>query len=178
TFFLAIDRHGLWANIRVIDPANAIWRVMMLHSDGEQTPESIDRPALIHPAVAPPVAAAGLGAPERARLRPVAYTYSKLRGLPAGDAVHQLSPTGALGMNTGIADVVDLGWKRAAAVEGWAGPKLLASYSHERQPIGMRNITKTAEFHLSHTSFGKGFDAIDDDSDEGRILREDLGPIL
>ena len=40
TFFLAIDRGGLWANIRVIDPANAMWRLMVLDSDGKQTPET------------------------------------------------------------------------------------------------------------------------------------------
>ena len=40
TFFLAIDRDGLWANIRIIDPANAMWRLMVLDSDGKQTPET------------------------------------------------------------------------------------------------------------------------------------------
>ena len=39
-FFLAIDRNGLWANIRVIDPANGLWRLMALDSDGKQTPET------------------------------------------------------------------------------------------------------------------------------------------
>ena len=51
TFFLAIDRDGLWANIRVIDPANAMWRLMVLDSDGKQTPETIDKAALIRRAV-------------------------------------------------------------------------------------------------------------------------------
>ena len=54
TFFLAIDRDGLWANIRVVDPANAMWRLMMIDSDGQQTPESIDREALIRRAVGRP----------------------------------------------------------------------------------------------------------------------------
>ena len=57
-----------------------------------------------------------------------------------GDAVHQLSPTGALGMNTGIADAVDLSWKLAAVIEGWGGDRLLASYDAERRPIGERNV--------------------------------------
>ena len=43
TFFLAIDKGGLWANIRVVDPVNAMWRLMMIDSDGKQTPESIDK---------------------------------------------------------------------------------------------------------------------------------------
>ncbi|MCC6777099.1 MAG: FAD-dependent monooxygenase [Hyphomicrobiales bacterium] len=42
-FFLTIDKKGLWANVRVIDPANAMWRLMVLDSDGTLTPETVDR---------------------------------------------------------------------------------------------------------------------------------------
>ena len=108
----------------------------------------------------------------------VAERYYKGRVFLAGDAVHQLSPTGALGMNTGIGDVADLGWKLAAVIQGWGGPNLLASYDGERQPIGMRNITNTAGFHLTHGQFEFGFSAIEDDSDQGRALRAHLGPQL
>ena len=45
----------------------------------------------------------------------------------AGDAAHQYIPTGGYGMNTGIADAVDLGWKLAARIHGFGGPALLAS---------------------------------------------------
>ena len=57
----------------------------------------------------------------------------------AGDAAHQYIPTGGYGMNTGIGDAVDLGWKLAAALKGFAGPGLLASYERERRPVGYRN---------------------------------------
>ena len=144
TFFLAIDRDGLWANIRVVDPVNAMWRLMVLDSDGKQTPESIDKDALIRRAVGRPFEVEWLGASIWTRRSVVAEHYYKGRVLLAGDAVHQLSPTGALGMNTGIGDVADLGWKLAAVIQGWGGPNLLASYDGERQPIGMRNITNTA----------------------------------
>jgi YHS domain-containing protein len=89
-----------------------------------------------------------------------------------------INATGSLGMNTGIGDVADLGWKLAAVAQGWGGPNLLASYDSERQPIGMRNISMTAGFHLSHGKFEDGFAAIEDDSDEGRALRGQLGPEL
>jgi hypothetical protein len=69
----------------------------------------------------------------------VAENYGAGRVFLAGDAAHQYVPTGAYGMNTGIGDACDLGWKLAAAVHGYAGPGLLASYSAERQPIGLRN---------------------------------------
>src|SRR5215475_3291107 len=42
-------------------------------------------------------------------------------------------------MNTGIGDAVDLGWKLAATLKGFAGPGLLASYERERRPVGYRN---------------------------------------
>jgi len=58
----------------------------------------------------------------------------------AGDSAHLVIPTGGLGMNTGHADAVDLAWKLAAAVAGWAGDQLLASYSAERRPIAVRNV--------------------------------------
>jgi 2-polyprenyl-6-methoxyphenol hydroxylase-like FAD-dependent oxidoreductase len=57
----------------------------------------------------------------------------------AGDAAHLYTPLGGLGMNTGIGDVMNLGWKLAAVHQGWAGPNLLDSYEIERRPIGVRN---------------------------------------
>jgi len=69
----------------------------------------------------------------------VADRYGRGRVLLAGDAVHQYIPTGGYGMNTGIGDAFDLGWKLAALVQGWGGPALLASYEIERRPIGLRN---------------------------------------
>jgi 2-polyprenyl-6-methoxyphenol hydroxylase-like FAD-dependent oxidoreductase len=178
TFFLAIDRGGLWANIRVVDPKNAMWRLMMIDSDGKQTPDSIDKDALIRRAVGKPFDVEWVGCSIWTRRSLVAERYSKGRVFLAGDAVHQLSPTGAMGMNTGIGDVADLGWKLAATVQGWGGANLLASYTSERQPVGERAINNTSGFHLSHGKFHDGFAAIEDDTDEGRTLRAQLGPEL
>jgi 2-polyprenyl-6-methoxyphenol hydroxylase-like FAD-dependent oxidoreductase len=175
TFFLAIDRDGLWANIRIIDPANAMWRLMVLDSDGKQTPETIDKAALIRRAVGRPIDVEWLGVSIWTRRSVVADRYGQGRVFLAGDAVHQLSPTGALGMNTGIGDAVDLGWKLAAAVQGWGGANLLASYDTERRPIGLRNVGMTAEFYLAHENFDQGLAAIDDDTEAGRALRAGLG---
>ncbi len=175
TFFMAIDRNGLWANIRIIDPVNAMWRLMVLDSDGKQTPETIDKDALIRRAVGRPYDVEWLGLSIWSRRSLVADRYGKGRVFLAGDAVHQLSPTGALGMNTGIGDAVDLGWKLAAAVQGWGGPKLLPSYDAERRPVGLRNVGMTAEFYLAHENFEEGLSAIESDSPEGSALRARLG---
>jgi 2-polyprenyl-6-methoxyphenol hydroxylase-like FAD-dependent oxidoreductase len=70
----------------------------------------------------------------------VADRYMDNRVLLAGDAVHLMIPTGGLGMNTGVGDAIDLGWKLAATLQGWGGPRLIASYEAERRPIGVRNV--------------------------------------
>jgi hypothetical protein len=108
----------------------------------------------------------------------VAERYSRGRVLLAGDAVHQLSPTGALGMNSGIGDAVDLGWKLAAVIDGWGGPRLLGSYDAERRPIGERNVKMATRFYHSVNEFGDVHASIDDDSREGATLRRQLGERL
>jgi 2-polyprenyl-6-methoxyphenol hydroxylase-like FAD-dependent oxidoreductase len=175
TFFLAIDRNGLWANIRIVDPARGLWRIMVLDTDGRQTPETIDRDALLRRAVGRPIQAEWAGLNIWTRRSAVAEHYSKGRVFLAGDAVHQLSPTGALGMNTGIGDAIDLGWKLAAVLDGWGGPELLASYDAERRPVGLRNVAMTTGFYLAHDQFAGGLAAIEDDSDDGRRLRAEIG---
>jgi 2-polyprenyl-6-methoxyphenol hydroxylase-like FAD-dependent oxidoreductase len=54
----------------------------------------------------------------------------------AGDAAHVHSPAGGMGMNTGLQDAANLGWKLAAAVQGRGGDRLLDTYHDERHPVG------------------------------------------
>jgi 2-polyprenyl-6-methoxyphenol hydroxylase-like FAD-dependent oxidoreductase len=75
----------------------------------------------------------------------VADRYGSGRVFVAGDAAHLMSPTGALGMNTGIQDAVDLGWKLSAVLQGWGGADLLASYGGERRPVALRNVAASTE---------------------------------
>jgi len=65
----------------------------------------------------------------------VADDYRKGRVFIAGDAAHSHPPYGGYGINSGLEDAVNLSWKLAAHVQGWGGPKLLDSYSAERQPV-------------------------------------------
>lgn len=57
-----------------------------------------------------------------------------------GDAAHLNPPFGGHGLNTGVGDSVDLGWKLAATIDGWAGPGVLDSYEAERVPLHRRVI--------------------------------------
>jgi hypothetical protein len=65
----------------------------------------------------------------------------------AGDAAHVHSPLGGQGMNTGIGDAMNLGWKLAGAVHGWAPPWLLDSYEDERHPVGHQVLVMTDVFN-------------------------------
>lgn len=65
-------------------------------------------------------------------------TYRQGRVLLAGDAAHIHSPLGGQGLNTGIGDAVNLGWKLAATVRGNAPDGLLDTYTRERHPIGAK----------------------------------------
>jgi len=65
----------------------------------------------------------------------VAETYQAGRIFIAGDAAHSHPPYGAYGLNNGLDDVVNLGWKLAARLKGWGSDALLETYSEERRPI-------------------------------------------
>ena len=76
----------------------------------------------------------------------VAESFSRKRVFIGGDAAHLFTPTGGLGYNTAVEDAVNLGWKIAAVLKGWAAPALLESYEAERRPLAVRN-----------TQYAKGF---------------------
>jgi putative polyketide hydroxylase len=71
----------------------------------------------------------------------VAERYAHGRIFLAGDAAHEMPPTGGFGLNTGVQDVHNLAWKLAAVLRGVAAPALLDTYYDERQPVG-RAITE------------------------------------
>ncbi len=64
-----------------------------------------------------------------------ADSYRQNRVFIAGDAAHSHPPYGGYGVNTGLEDARNLGWKLAAALEGWGGDALLDSYTGERRPV-------------------------------------------
>ena len=65
-----------------------------------------------------------------------ATSYRRGRVLLCGDAAHVHSPFSGQGLNLGLGDAVNLGWKLAATVQGWAPEGLLDTYTSERHPIG------------------------------------------
>jgi len=82
----------------------------------------------------------------------VAEQYRHGRIFLAGDAAHEMPPTGGFGMNTGVQDVHNLVWKLAAVLNGAASEKLLDTYNDERQPVA-RAITEQSL--INATSMGR-----------------------
>jgi 3-(3-hydroxy-phenyl)propionate hydroxylase len=72
-----------------------------------------------------------------------AATYRKGRVLVAGDAAHLHAPTGGQGLNLGVQDAVNLGWKLAQVVAGTSPESLLDTYHAERHPVGARVLQNT-----------------------------------
>ena len=86
----------------------------------------------------------------------------------AGDAGHVHSPAGGQGMNTGIGDAVNLGWKLAHVVQGRAGPELLDTYESERIAFA-RTLVATTD---------RAFQPMVADSLKGRLVRDWLAPAV
>lgn len=59
----------------------------------------------------------------------------------AGDAAHPAGTVGGLGLSVAVGDAIDLAWKLAGTLHGWAGPALLRSYEAERRPVAAQAIT-------------------------------------
>jgi rifampicin monooxygenase len=85
----------------------------------------------------------------------LAEHYRDGRVFLAGDAAHVHPPTGGQGLNLGIQDAFNLGWKLAAAVRGWAPDGLLDTYHAERHPVAADVLTNTrAQMELLSTEPG------------------------
>lgn len=101
----------------------------------------------------------------------VAERYRAGRVFLAGDAAHQLPPTGGFGMNTGIQDVHNLVWKLAAVLRGTADTVLLDTYETERRPVAQHNAEQSALNAMRMIASGLVLDPSDPDLET--IVRDD-----
>ena len=104
----------------------------------------------------------------------VAHQYRSGNVFLAGDAAHLNSPSGGFGLNTGMGDVIDLGWKLAAVLEGWGAPGLLDTYDRERRPIAQRNVRQATD-NYKLRRVGKPRPEIADDTPAGEQARREWG---
>src|SRR3954468_13913115 len=96
-----------------------------------------------------------------------AASYRERRVLLAGDAAHVHSPAGGQGLNIGVQDAVNLGWKLAQVVHGTSPESLLDTYQAERHPIAARVLENT----LAQTALARG-------DDRTKALRETMSELL
>jgi FAD-dependent monooxygenase len=96
----------------------------------------------------------------------------------AGDAAHQNIPTGGYGMNMGLADAYDLGWKLAAVINGDGGSLLLDSYEMDRRPVAMETIEHSGVHTMTQVNSAKllqpNASTVDEDSEGGRKMRKEI----
>ena len=81
----------------------------------------------------------------------IAERYCTGRAFLIGDACHLHPPFGGYGMNMGIGDALDLGWKLSAVLSGWGGETLLPSYEIERRQVHQRVVEESVANHAAST---------------------------
>jgi 2-polyprenyl-6-methoxyphenol hydroxylase-like FAD-dependent oxidoreductase len=175
-FYRLVDASGHWSDLIAID-GRELWRLTCFHVDPATDINSFDVEGSL-------LRAAGTAFPYEVlsvlpwkRRELVARSYGQGRVSIAGDAAHQMSPTGGLGMNTGIGDAVDIGWKLSAVLEGWGGPHLLESYEIERKPVAVSSVSVSSETYVHETSLPAD-PAIAENSSEGEWARNQFAEAL
>jgi 2-polyprenyl-6-methoxyphenol hydroxylase-like FAD-dependent oxidoreductase len=142
--FIFIGPEGTWLTIVAINGGDR-FRMSIVGSADKVSHGEADIHALLKRAMGKDFDYEILSVMRWVRRELVADSYGRGRIYLAGDSVHLTSPTGAMGMNTGMQDAVDLGWKLDAVLKGWAGPGLLSTYERERKPVAVRNIKASTD---------------------------------
>jgi 2-polyprenyl-6-methoxyphenol hydroxylase-like FAD-dependent oxidoreductase len=154
-----------------LDPADTWW-IIAFGVDQDTSGREAGR--IIDAAAGVPAGATVLSTdPWTARMQ-IADRMRRGRVFLAGDAAHLNPPFGGHGLNTGLGDAVDLGWKIAATLDGWAGPGLLDSYEIERRPIQERVIHE-ATVNMGVTSPELVAADLDGDDAAGEAARRAAG---
>jgi len=160
-----VDRTGCWAELIAID-GRELWRLTVFDDVA-----AAEAPAAALARVAGtgfPHAILSISTWERRDF--VAERYGEGGVLIAGDAAHECSPTGGLGMHTGLEEAMNLAWKLGAMVEGWGGAHLVSTYEMERRPIALRNVAiATRTFGAIRSIPGTGTGPADWRGDLGRM---------
>ena len=142
--FLFIGPQGTWLTITSVN-GNDLWRMQIIGNSEPRKPTAAEIRDALTQAVGQEFDYQVIDVMPWVRRELVADSYGNRRVLIAGDAAHLMSPTGAFGMNTGIQDAVDLGWKLDAVLRGSGHPALLDTYEIERRPVARRNVAEASE---------------------------------
>jgi 2-polyprenyl-6-methoxyphenol hydroxylase-like FAD-dependent oxidoreductase len=130
--YVFVGPEGSWGSMMAVDGRKR-WRILLYGIN--EDPATIDVHAVIRRMVGRSFDYALDSAKPWVRRAVVADSFQDGRVFLAGDAAHTHLPNGGLGMNTGLGDAINLGWKLAGVLDGWAEPAILDSYDPERRPI-------------------------------------------
>ena len=157
---------------------DGLWFFMATKLPGNIDPASVDAADMIRRGTGLPDLAVEIirGDPWLARSL-IADRYRSGRAILAGDACHLHPPFGGFGMNMGIGDSVDLGWKLAATLQGWGGEDLLDSYERERRPVHQRTMNEAAS---NYATVGNDLlqPGLEEDGPRGDAIRRRVGDAI
>jgi hypothetical protein len=170
------DAQGIWRTLVQLD-GRELWRLGLRGKDYFDNAADVDASALIAGVVGKPVPHEVVSVLRWVARDLVADRYRAGRVFLAGDAAHQNTPSGGFGLNTGMGDAADLGWKLAGAIEGWAGRGLLDAYESERRPVAER-IVKQAAGNFMRDRRRPSHPKIAEDSPEGEDARREMGEAI
>lgn len=172
--YMLIGTDGMWGNLTVVD-GNAYWRLTVTGPKDRVEATDFDAEYWLRRCFGDDSIPFEIDAvmPWR-RSRLVARRFHEGRIFLAGDAAHVTAPNGGYGMNTGIADAVDLGWKIEAMLAGWGGAGLLASYQADRQPAAWRAVNAAAK-NFANVTPDLDYTGVLDETSEGGKKRREIG---
>ncbi len=174
--YSAIGPEGFWASLYAINGRD-LWRLQARGTNDPKAWEDLDADAAIRRFIGRDFDFEIVAVLNWVTRRLLADHYRQGRIFLCGDSARQLSPQGNFGMNTGIADAVDLAWKLRGAIEGWGGPGLLESYEAERRPIGERNVNAAKAGFDRMTRIAPG-PAITDATPAGEKVRRETADAI
>jgi len=173
--YVFVGPQGSWSFISAINGKD-LWRLQHVGANREAL-EATDVDALVRSCMGGDVPYTVEDKVLWVRKRTVADRFSDGRVFLAGDSAHAHPPNGGLGMNTGIQDAFDLGWKLAAVLQGWGGPILLDTYDYERRPASTR-ATEASLRSYRRVRIDLQHSELDDPTPVGEKLRRELGQQL
>jgi 2-polyprenyl-6-methoxyphenol hydroxylase-like FAD-dependent oxidoreductase len=173
--YVFVGPEGTWSFLTLVNGKD-LWRLQIVDID-EARLHGLDIPALVRRCAGRDLVYSVEHKDLWVRKRTVADRFMDGRVFLAGDSAHAHPPNGGLGMNTGIQDAFDLGWKLAAVLQGWGHPALLESYDFERRPASARAAEVSLKNYQRLISAGQRAE-IYSETPEGEAARRAIGARL
>jgi 2-polyprenyl-6-methoxyphenol hydroxylase-like FAD-dependent oxidoreductase len=171
-FYFFVDRSGDYGSLIEID-GNELWRIGVHGEDYRDEPSDAQVRSAIARCIGTSIPYDIISARRWTCRDLVADRFQSPPIFLAGDSVHQHAPSGGFGMNTGMGDAVDLGWKLAGAVAGWGDSGLLESYEAERRPVAQRNVGEATD-NVTRTTDPALIELIEEPTPAGAAARRQI----